>query len=51
MAQVALAWLIGNTRTESLLLGASRPTQLQANIAALEVTLFGGHAVSRWARR
>ncbi|KAA0018567.1 aldo/keto reductase [Salinicola corii] len=81
MAHVALAWLIGDTRMGSLLLGASRPAQLQENIAALEVTLsahqrarldavsalptinpyfifdlprqmlFGGHAVSRWARK
>lgn len=81
MAHIALAWLIGDTRMGSLLLGASRPAQLQANIAVLEVTLsahqrarldavsalptinpyfifdlpremlFGGHAISRWARK
>jgi L-glyceraldehyde 3-phosphate reductase len=35
LAQMALAWLLRDTRVTSVLLGASRPEQLEENIAAL----------------
>ncbi len=38
-AQVALAWTMAQSGVTSLLLGASRPEQLETNIAALEITL------------
>ncbi|MAQ83966.1 MAG: aldo/keto reductase [Maritimibacter sp.] len=39
MAQVALAWVLGQRDTTSLLLGASRPEQLKGNFAALSLEL------------
>ena len=39
MAQVALAWVLGQPGTTSLLLGASRPEQLKDNFAALSLEL------------
>lgn len=38
-AQVALAWLVGRPGVTSTLLGASKLTQLQDNLASLEITL------------
>ena len=38
MAQVALAWLAARRGVASVLIGASRPEQLQENIAALDIT-------------
>ncbi|MFN3526834.1 MAG: aldo/keto reductase [Paracoccus sp. (in: a-proteobacteria)] len=39
MAQAALAWVLSRPAVGSLLMGASRPEQVTANIAALHVTL------------
>ncbi len=39
MAQVALAWVLGRAGVSSVLVGASRPEQLEQNIASLGVTL------------
>ncbi|WP_138473032.1 aldo/keto reductase [Poseidonocella sp. HB161398] len=39
MVQVALAWVLGRPEVSSLLLGASRPDQLEANLAALSLEL------------
>lgn len=39
MAQAALAWALARQEVSTLLIGASRPEQLSANIAALQVTL------------
>ena len=41
MAQVALAWVLARPAMGSLLLGASRPEQVTANVAALGVDLSG----------
>ncbi len=38
-AQAALAWLMGRPGVASILIGASRPTQVADNVAALSVTL------------
>lgn len=42
-AKVALAWVLGQPGVGSTLIGASRPDQLTANIAALAVTLPAEH--------
>jgi aryl-alcohol dehydrogenase-like predicted oxidoreductase len=39
MAQVALAWVVARPGVASVLIGASRPQQLEENIRALEVVL------------
>lgn len=39
MAQAALAWLLSRSGVSTLLMGASRPEQVTANIAALQITL------------
>ncbi|MBE7200134.1 MAG: aldo/keto reductase [Parafilimonas terrae] len=39
MAEVALAWVAGRTGVSSVLVGASRPKQLQQNVAALDIVL------------
>jgi aryl-alcohol dehydrogenase-like predicted oxidoreductase len=39
MVQVALAWVLGRRGVTSLLLGASRPQQLESNLAALPLEL------------
>jgi aryl-alcohol dehydrogenase-like predicted oxidoreductase len=39
MAQVALAWVLGQRGVTSLLLGASRPEQLKGNLAALSLEM------------
>lgn len=39
MVQVALAWVLGRQGVTSLLLGASRPQQLESNLAALSLEL------------
>ena len=43
MAQVALAWALAQTGVSSLLLGATKVEQLEANLASLEVTLTAEH--------
>ena len=40
MAQMALSWLLKDTRVTSVLIGASRPEQLEENIQALENLRF-----------
>lgn len=37
LAQLAIAWILGNPRVTSVILGASRPAQLQENLGALAV--------------
>jgi len=37
VAQLALAWVAHNPRVSTVILGASRPEQLQENLAALDV--------------
>jgi aryl-alcohol dehydrogenase-like predicted oxidoreductase len=39
MAQLALAWVLGHGNVASAIIGASRPDQIQANVAASGVTL------------
>lgn len=39
MAEVALAWTVGQPGVSSVLVGASRVAQLQQNIASLDITL------------
>src|SRR5689334_6762313 len=39
MAEVVLAWVAQRTGVSSVLIGASRPEQLQQNMAALSVSL------------
>ena len=39
MAQAALAWVLSRSGVSTLLMGASRPEQVTANIAALPITL------------
>jgi aryl-alcohol dehydrogenase-like predicted oxidoreductase len=39
MAQAALAWVLSRPAVGTLLMGASRPEQVTANIAALQITL------------
>ena len=39
MAQVALAWVARRPGVSSVLVGASRPEQLEQNVAALDVAL------------
>ncbi len=39
MAQVALSWVARRPGVSSVLIGASRPEQLEQNIAALDVAL------------
>lgn len=43
MAQAALAWVLSRPGVTTLLMGASRPEQVTANIAALQVTLSQEH--------
>ena len=43
-AAVALAWLAGRPGVSSILLGASNPDQLAANLAALSMALSPDHA-------
>ena len=40
MAQMALSWLLKDTRVTSVLIGASRPEQLEENVQALENLRF-----------
>ncbi|MFS9769889.1 aldo/keto reductase [Enterobacter chuandaensis] len=40
MAQMALSWLLKDTRVTSVLIGASRPEQLAENVRALDNLLF-----------
>lgn len=40
MAQMALSWLLKDTRVTSVLIGASRPEQLEENVRALENLTF-----------
>ena len=40
LAQLAIAWLLKDTRVTSVLVGASSEAQLLANLQALDNTLF-----------
>lgn len=40
MAQMALSWLLKDARVTSVLIGASRPEQLEENVQALENLRF-----------
>lgn len=44
MAEVALAWVAGRPGVSSVLVGASRPEQLQQNVAALDIVLSAGQS-------
>jgi aryl-alcohol dehydrogenase-like predicted oxidoreductase len=39
MAEVALAWVVGQPGVSSVLIGASRPEQLKQNVASLDIVL------------
>jgi aryl-alcohol dehydrogenase-like predicted oxidoreductase len=39
MAQVALAWVAARPGVSSVLIGASRPAQVQENVASLDIIL------------
>ncbi len=41
VAQVALAWMLSKQFVTSILLGASKPSQLEDNLGALNLNLFG----------
>ncbi|MCT4702643.1 aldo/keto reductase [Enterobacteriaceae bacterium H20N1] len=46
MAQMALSWLLKDERVTSVLIGASRPEQLEENVKALENLSFSGEELS-----
>ena len=39
MAQMAVAWVLRNDNVASAIVGATKPTQLEDNVGAVEVTL------------
>lgn len=45
-AEVALAWTVRRLGVDSVLIGASRPEQIEKNIAALKLVLSDEHAAS-----
>ncbi|EPF0316179.1 aldo/keto reductase [Enterobacter chuandaensis] len=47
MAQMALSWLLKDTRVTSVLIGASRPEQLSENVRALDNLLFTEEELTR----
>nr|WP_286088725.1 aldo/keto reductase [Enterobacter chuandaensis] len=47
MAQMALSWLLKDTRVTSVLIGASRPEQLAENVRALDNLLFTEEELTR----
>ncbi|RKQ39182.1 aldo/keto reductase [Enterobacter sp. R1(2018)] len=46
MAQMALSWLLKDERVTSVLIGASRPEQLEENVKALENLTFSAEELS-----
>jgi L-glyceraldehyde 3-phosphate reductase len=40
LAQMAIAWVLRDSRMTSALVGASRPEQIQSSVGALENTAF-----------
>ena len=47
MAQMALSWLLKDTRVTSVLIGASRPEQLEENVQALNNLCFTEDELTR----
>ncbi len=47
MAQMALAWVLRDARVSSALIGASRPEQIQENVAALGNLTFSDQELAR----
>jgi L-glyceraldehyde 3-phosphate reductase len=46
MAQMALSWLLKDDRVTSVLIGASRPEQLEENVKALENLRFSAEELA-----
>ena len=47
MAQMALSWLLKDARVTSVLIGASRPEQLEENVRALDNLRFTEDELTR----
>lgn len=47
MAQMALSWLLKDSRVTSVLIGASRPQQLEENVKALENLTFSAEELAQ----
>ncbi|WP_174509497.1 L-glyceraldehyde 3-phosphate reductase [Klebsiella oxytoca] len=47
MAQMALSWLLKDSRVTSVLIGASRPQQLEENVQALQNLTFSAEELAR----
>jgi L-glyceraldehyde 3-phosphate reductase len=47
LAQMALAWVLRDTRITSLIIGASKVEQIEQNIAAIENLKFSDDELSR----
>lgn len=47
MAQMALSWLLKDTRVTSVLIGASRPEQIEENVRALDNVYFSEDELKR----
>ena len=47
MAQMALSWLLKDRRVTSVLIGASRPQQLEENVQALKNLTFSAEELSQ----
>ena len=47
MAQMALMWVLRNESVTSALIGASRPAQIEENVAALEQSEFSVDELAR----
>jgi L-glyceraldehyde 3-phosphate reductase len=47
MAQMALSWLLKDSRVTSVLIGASRPQQLEENVKALENLAFSAEELAQ----
>ena len=47
MAQMALSWLLKDARVTSVLIGASRPEQIEENVRALDNVYFSEDELKR----
>ncbi len=47
MAQMALSWLLKDRRVTSVLIGASRPQQLEENVQALKNLTFSAEELAQ----
>ena len=47
LAQMALAWVLRDSRVTSALIGASRVEQIEANVKALEKAAFASEELAR----